>query len=363
MTCANHLDRASTVFCQNCGKPLCAQCTRTIDGLVVCEPCLLARVPAPSSPSMPPSFVPLEPAATPGAQAGYAPVAGMPPQPYRPVPSGSPSPVLAGFLGCIPGVGAMYNGQFVKALLHVVIFVILVGVANRFDFVGILVAFWIFYQIFDAAQTAAARRDGRPLPDPFGILEMSQRIGPQSSTYVPPSYTAPIPPQAQAAQPAWMPGTVPPVERPGSWTDRIDPQQEARRQSQAAPYVPVPPLASPPALPRRGEPIGAIVLIVVGLLFLLSTLGFLDFDWIGRGWPVLLMLLGVWLLVRRVRTPVQPVPGSFQGFNVPAPAPSASPATPATPITDAPSPIASSSTSGEPVSHNPVPHDHDTEQR
>ncbi len=352
MTCANHPDRAPTAFCQNCGKPLCAQCTRTVDGLVLCEPCLLARVPAPSSPSGSSGFTPVD-AAAPGAQAGYTPVAGIPPQPYRPVPSGAPSPVLAGFLGCIPGVGAMYNGQFVKALLHVVIFVLLVGVANRFDFVGILVAFWVFYQVFDAAQTAAARRDGRPLPDPFGILDMSQRIGPQSSTYVPPPYTAPIPPPAQAAQPTWMPGTVPPVGQPENRAGRIDPQQEARRQSQAAPYVSVP--ASPPALPRRGEPIGAVVLIVVGLLFLLSTLGFLDFDWIGRGWPVLLMLLGVWLLVRRARMPVQPVPGSFQGFNAAAPAPSVSPVPP---VTDAPSSISS-----EPVSHNPISHDHDTEQR
>ncbi len=353
MTCANHPDRASTAFCQNCGKPLCAQCTRTIDGLVLCEPCLLARV-APAGSTSPPSetlgFTPVGATANPGAQAGYTPVAGILSQPYRPVPSGGPNPVVAGLLGFIPGVGAMYNGQFIKALLHVVIFVILVGVANRFDFVGILVAFWIFYQVFDAAQTAAARRDGRPLPDPFGILDMSQRIGPQSSTYAPPPpYSAPIRPQAQAGQPVWTPGTAQPGNRPA---DRVDQQQEARRQAQAAPYVSVAAPVPPAALSRRGEPIGAVVLIVVGLLFLLSTLGFLDFDWIGRGWPVLLMLLGVWLLIRRVRTPV---PQSFQGFNAAAPAP---PADPVSPVTDAPSPI-----SGEPISHNPILHDHDTEQR
>ena len=55
---------------------------------------------------------------------------------------------------------------------------------------------------------------------------------------------------------------------------------------------------------RRGEPVGAIVLIAVGLLLLMSTLGILDVDWIGRGWPVLLLLLGFWLLVRRVKQTV-----------------------------------------------------------
>jgi len=347
MNCANHPDRVATAFCQNCGKPLCAQCTRTVDGLVLCEPCLLARVQASSGPTQASStsgFTPVGAAANPGAQAGYIPVSGTPPQPYQPVPFDSPSPVLAGWLGLIPGVGAMYNGQFIKALLHVVVFVILVGASDRFNFIGLLLAFWILYQVFDAAQTAAARRDGRPLPDPFGILDMSQRIGPQSSTYPPHPYAAPVRPSRQAApaaQTAWTPNAAVPS------VDPLDQQQEARWQAQAAPYVPVPPPIpvpmAPPALARRGEPIGAIVLIVVGLLFLLSTLGFLNFDWIGRGWPVLLMLLGVWLLVRRARAPVPPTPQNFQGFNAAGPVP------PVSPVRNTPLPVAD-----EPIVHGPI---------
>jgi len=35
--------------------------------------------------------------------------------------SNAPSPGIAMLLGFIPGVGAMYNGQFMKAVIHVVI--------------------------------------------------------------------------------------------------------------------------------------------------------------------------------------------------------------------------------------------------
>jgi putative Mn2+ efflux pump MntP len=51
---------------------------------------------------------------------------------------------------------------------------------------------------------------------------------------------------------------------------------------------------------RRREPIGAVILIAVGLLILLH-----QFDWFsGRifefSWPILLIGLGVWLMVRRL---------------------------------------------------------------
>lgn len=57
----------------------------------------------------------------------------------------------------------------------------------------------------------------------------------------------------------------------------------------------------PPMHWRRREPIGAIILIAMGLLFLLG-----QFDWFsGRmfeyTWPVLLIGLGVWLIVRRMQ--------------------------------------------------------------
>jgi len=63
----------------------------------------------------------------------------------------------------------MYNGQFIKGLIHVVIFAVLVSAAHVYDVFGIFIAAWIVYQSFEAYHTAKARRDGMPLPDPLGL--------------------------------------------------------------------------------------------------------------------------------------------------------------------------------------------------
>ena len=52
---------------------------------------------------------------------------------------------------------------------------------------------------------------------------------------------------------------------------------------------------------RRSEPVGAIVLIALGMIFLFGTLGIFHFDWIGRGWPVIIIVVGVWLFYKRAR--------------------------------------------------------------
>jgi hypothetical protein len=50
-------------------------------------------------------------------------------------------------------------------------------------------------------------------------------------------------------------------------------------------------------------PIGPIFLIVIGVLFLLDTLGLLEFRELARFWPVLLIVVGAFMLYSRVRTP------------------------------------------------------------
>src|SRR5580692_12477454 len=146
MNCANHPDVATAAYCQSCGKPLCTGCIRSVGGVVYCEPCLTARL------------------SSPGAAGA-------------PAPNLHAHPVLAGLLGFIPGVGAMYNGQFVKALAHVLIFAVFVSLSDKSFVFGLLVAAWIFYQVFDAAQTAKARRDGLPLPNPFGLNDLGTKLG------------------------------------------------------------------------------------------------------------------------------------------------------------------------------------------
>jgi TM2 domain-containing membrane protein YozV len=286
MNCANHPDTPVAAYCQNCGKALCTNCVRSVAGVIYCEQCLAARL---------------------GIGAAPGPAAGA--QTYLPgvVAPGGPNPGTAFVLGFIPGVGAMYNGQFVKGMIHVLIFVILVAMANHEGVFGILVAAWVVYQVFDSYQTAKARREGMPLPDPFGLNELGVKMGIQmggtpahgfTATQVPPM--PPPPPGAGYPPPAGFTGSpyspysnVPPVPPPPG----------------VVPPGAVPPPGFDPTMipPRRREPIGALILIGLGVLFLLNTLDVFHFNWIGHLWPLLIIAIGAGLLIRRTRE-VQPPP-------------------------------------------------------
>lgn len=278
MNCFQHPDAAVAAFCQNCGKPLCSQCVRSVNGVIYCETCLAAKL-----------------SGAPG------PVAGIPPVP--PVPDSGPNPGLAAILGIIPGVGAMYNGQFVKALVHVLVFVVLIGISEHHGIFGVFIAAWVVYQVFDAHHTAQARRDGLPLPDPFGLNELGARLGFHSAT-----------PSTPAAGPA---GTAPPASAPYTsqtyagqpYPGQPYPGQSYPPYTAASGYTEVPGAPSgmppgapyaPPGKPGR-EPVGAIILIGLGILFLLGTLDVFSSEWIWRGWPILVVGVGVWLLVSRSR--------------------------------------------------------------
>jgi TM2 domain-containing membrane protein YozV len=219
MNCANHSQNTAVAYCRTCGKPLCANCTRPVMGVIYCENCLAERV------------------------AGTTP----PPSPYQPAPGyaapmqtagGGPNPALAGILaGFFPfGVGAVYCGQYAKGLAHLIVFVLLIVGASHATsdamgtVFGLSIAAFYFYQLFDAIKSAKAIQGGQPAPDPFGLGSM------------------------------FSPG------------DRQD--------------------------FTRGVPMGAIILIGLGVLFLLQNLNiwFLEFD---RMWPLALIFLGVWLYAKR----------------------------------------------------------------
>jgi hypothetical protein len=63
------------------------------------------------------------------------------------------------------------------------------------------------------------------------------------------------------------------------------------------PVPPVPPV--PPAHWRNKEPIGAIVLIALGVLFLLGQLDLFSSRAFEFAWPIMLIGLGAWLFIRR----------------------------------------------------------------
>jgi TM2 domain-containing membrane protein YozV len=285
---------APVSYCQNCGKPLTAETVRSVAGHVYCEPCLAQRLGVPQ----------------PGA-AGQP----MPPMPPMSSPAYPPvrnSPVLAGLLGFIPGVGAMYNGQVAKGLVHVMIFIALIGATDHFDLFGILIAAWVFYQVFDAYQTADALRRGMPVPDHLGLNQIAARLGLQSHTnagYPPPpvapaDYTAPpygggpVPPAGGFVAPGFVaPGYVAP--------GYVAPGYVAPGYVPPADYVPPPDPGFNPGMPglldeptHRSFPVGAIVLVALGVLFLLGTAGIIGMHWVHHGWPILLIGLGLLIVFR-----------------------------------------------------------------
>ena|SRR5215471_1451684 len=228
MNCAIHTDVPAAAYCRTCGKALCENCKRDVMGAIYCEPCIAARLQG-AGPAVP-RAVPVT------------------------IVEGAPSPALAGVLAAlIPGLGAMYNGQFIKAFLHVVIFAMLIvavsygtGLAVLF---GLLIGFFYFYMIFDAVKSARAKQLGLPAPDPLGLdhlfgIEENQPSAPR--TVAGPSGTAGEP--------------------------------------------------SPQPAVRDNTPIAAIVLIALGAFFLLGNLGIFH---VRRLWPLVLIGFGLWIAYKR----------------------------------------------------------------
>lgn len=316
MNCAKHNDVAAQAYCRTCGKGLCAACIRDVQGSIYCEDCLAAKLGQ-------------------GPQPYAGPSGGAVPPPPGPVPTGSGSPGLAAMLGFIPGVGAMYNGQFMKALAHVVIFVSLIWMSDHISHLfGMFIAFWVFYMVFDAFTTAKAKRDGLPLPDPLGLNRILAQHEPQftqtmnsagervgrgvenavhSASQGWQATQAAWQQQAQQAQPggydaqqaAYQAGNEAQraAQQPG-----YDTQQQAAYQAQQAgfyanqqyyngqnPYYEQPPV---PEVPQNRLPAGAFWLIGLGVVFLLSTLDLFHFN-VGRLWPLVLIAIGIGMLVRR----------------------------------------------------------------
>ncbi len=160
MKCAVHADRDASGFCRNCGKALCPDCARPIHDVLYCEDCVSAAM-GHARPS-------------PEAPAGVATQAAAP-------AASSASPGLALFLGFIPGLGAVYNGEYMKALLHVVIFAGLVTAdasGRGQPFFGLMTAAFCLYMVIDSYRVASARRLGQASPAPTGTWMNDKAIGP-----------------------------------------------------------------------------------------------------------------------------------------------------------------------------------------
>jgi hypothetical protein len=211
MNCAYHPEIAATAFCRICGKPLCETCQRPAQGTVYCDEHAVAP---PASP------------------AGYSPYT----NPYSaPAVSGGPSPGLAFLLGLIPGVGAIYNGQYAKGMIHVVILGLLISIASSgaaSDLVplfGMFIALWFPYMAFEAYHTAAKRQRGETVDEFSSIFPLRN--------------------------------------------------------------------------PRKGFPVGPVLLIAIGVVFLLETMNVVRLYQLLKYWPVFLIALGCYMLYVRVAGP------------------------------------------------------------
>lgn len=171
-------------YCRHCGKTLTTETLREVRGAYYCADCLATMAGQ------------TQPASSPGS--GRA--------------------ATAAALGIIPGLGAVYNGDYWKALIQVMVFAAIIALIPHAPVIFALVlAAWVFYMPVEAYQTAKAKAAG-------GTAE---------------------------------------------------------------------------AALRRRETLGPALLIIIGSLALLNELNLIDIDRVLDFWPLGLIGLGVWMLMKR----------------------------------------------------------------
>jgi hypothetical protein len=200
MNCFRHAETPAVAYCRTCGQPLCEECKRSVHETIYCA----EHAPAAAAVQIAP--------------------------PVRTAAPAGGSPGLAFVLGLIPGVGAIYNGQYAKGLIHAVLTGVIISIAESSrgggPIFGFLIVAWFLYMAFEAHHTTRKRLAGEPVDEFSSLIDL----------------------------------------RPN----------------------------------RGGFPTGAVVLIALGVLLLLNTMEILRFREIVRYWPVLLILMGVYMLYMRI---------------------------------------------------------------
>ena len=180
MKCAVHSDVDATGYCRNCGKAMCAECSRPVRDVLYCEDCLATVMghAAPTAPAPPPAYAQPPAGFPPATPYATAPVAVAP----RGVTQSSPG--AAFLLGLVPGLGAIYNGQYNKGLIYIAVFAsIIAGLSSDLDggliaMLAIFLAGFIFYCAFEAMRTAQAKNIGEVPADPLESWSAGRPIGP-----------------------------------------------------------------------------------------------------------------------------------------------------------------------------------------
>jgi len=167
-------------YCRACGKALDETTVRTAQGTIFCEEHLPRQEHLPSmteaSPE-PPMVAAVESPYTSPYTAPYAAT------PYTskappPMPNADVSPGIAFVLGFIPGVGAIYNGQYAKGLIHVIIIGLMISILDNNaahglePLMGLLLAGLWMYMAFEAFHTAKKRQQGQAVDEFSSLIPM-----------------------------------------------------------------------------------------------------------------------------------------------------------------------------------------------
>jgi len=199
MTCAVHPETEAVGFCRHCGKALCSACAHEVGGAFYCGACLTTAVAGQGQAAAPPAS-----GANPGAAAA---------------------------IGLIPGLGAVYNGEYNKAIVHIAIWggLFAIGLSSSSSVLTPLA--WIAFGLFPVYMSI----------DAYRVARSRQLLG------------------------------------SGATGDAVHSAGSGRM------------------------PVAAMVLIAIGVLALLDNFGMLQSEWVDKGWPLILIGLGIWLIVRQSR--------------------------------------------------------------
>ena len=232
MNCATHEETPAAGFCRHCGRAVCEACRKDRLGVPHCPACdeKLETLEQPAADFTSDTARKKPPASRAAAsdEGTWRRAENFGRRDYQ---EENPLPVLAFILGFIPGVGAVYNGQYAKGVVHALLWGGLLGAAitsGQADQPGgvavfvVLLALTSLYMPIEAVQTARALRRGEELDDMSGLLGTS-------------------------------------------------------------------------------SPVGGVVLIALGVVFLLHSLGYWRLADVVRFWPLALIALGIHILYRRVK--------------------------------------------------------------
>ena len=130
MYCAYHPNAESKDRCTTCSKFLCTDCAHQIKGKVFCQDCLVR-----------------------GAEWAAA---------VKELRVPADAPKRAALCALIPGMGAVYNNEYIKAITHFAVFAALVTMADRIHGVFGLGSFvFLIFTVFDSYRSAEQKTRAR----------------------------------------------------------------------------------------------------------------------------------------------------------------------------------------------------------